>query len=286
MQRLCGLLVLIVAIATTFAQTSSSIKIATYNIRIRTDVDSGAINWNLRKFDVARLIKENKFDLFGVQEMVDSTQNAEIKVLLPQYSSFSVGRNNQEGTKGERIGLFFKSDRFEALQRGSFFLSPTPDVMSKGWDAALRRICIWQKLRDKQTNHILYAFCTHFDHKGVVARVESARLIVSRVKEIAGDNPVVVLGDLNASMEESDMYKVLTSSLADARTLSPQKTDIVSGTFNGFDITRSVLPSAELIDYIFCRRFRVNLYKVLNDKFRQDAYPSDHFPVMIQCTIE
>lgn len=286
MQRLCGLLVLIVAIATTFAQTSSSIKIATYNIRIRTDVDSGAINWNLRKFDVARLIKENKFDLFGVQEMVDSTQNAEIKVLLPQYSSFSVGRNNQEGTKGERIGLFFKSDRFEALQRGSFFLSPTPDVMSKGWDAALRRICIWQKLRDKQTNHILYAFCTHFDHKGVVARVESARLIVSRVKEIAGDNPVVVLGDLNASMEESDMYKVLTSSLADARTLSPQKTDIVSGTFNGFDITRSVLPSAELIDYIFCRRFRVNLYKVLNDKFRQDAYPSDHFPVMIHCTIE
>lgn len=267
------------------AQTNPLLKVATYNIRIKTDADTGEIGWNLRKYDVARLIKKYDFDFFGVQEMVDSAQTADLAGLLPRYRCFSVGRNNQEGTKGERIGLFFKSNYFEALRKGSFFLSPTPERMSKGWDAALKRICIWQQFRDKRSGRLFFVFCTHFDHKGVQARVESARLIVSKVNEIAGDLPVIVLGDLNASQYESDMYKVLTDSLNDARRLSPQGGDVVTGTFNGFDVSKSVLPASELIDYIFCNQFNVISYQVLNDKFRDKAYPSDHFPVMIRCKI-
>lgn len=274
------------ALSTVFgvAQTSAPIKVATYNIRIRTAADTGAISWDHRKFDVARVVTSHGFELFGVQEMVDSAQTADLVALLPQYSSFTVGRNNQEGTKGERIGLFFDKSRFEPMKRGSFFLSPTPDIISKGWDAALRRMCIWQQLRDRHTGKSLYVFCTHFDHKGVLARVESARLIVAKVAEIAGNEPVIVLGDLNASPDESEMYKVLTARLNDARLCGQPQPVAAAGTFNGFDISKQVLPVSELIDYIFCKQIRVESYEVLNDKFRKDAYPSDHFPIMIQCS--
>lgn len=281
------ILLLIGVLCTGFlsAQPSPSMKVATYNIRIRTDVDTGAISWEHRKYDVARVVTNHGFELFGVQEMVDSAQMADLAALLSQYDRFTFGRNNQEGTKGERVGLFFSKSRFEPIKHGFFFLSPTPDVMSKGWDAALKRICIWQQLRDKRSGQCFFVFSAHFDHKGVVARVESARLIIRKVNEIAGKEPVIFLGDLNANREESEMYKVLTGSLQDACVLSRHGDDASKGTFNGFDVTKTTLPATELIDYIFCNHFRVDSYKVLNDKFRKEAYPSDHFPVMIECSI-
>jgi endonuclease/exonuclease/phosphatase family metal-dependent hydrolase len=259
--------------------------IATYNIRLQTPVDSVERSWTSRKTDVAKMIKKNDFDIFGVQEIGNQRQEADLKALIPEYGYFGKGRDNVAGTEGEQVGIFYKTKRFVSKEKGSFFLSETPDTISKGWDAALRRMCVWTKFQDRFSKTEFYVFCTHFDHMGVQARVESAKLIVKRVKKIAGNKPVFLLGDLNTSPEATEMYKILVAAFDDSHEISKIRPSGSVGTFNGFDVSKSLLPLAERIDYIFCQKVKVFNYKVLNDKFSENAYPSDHFPVLIDCMI-
>jgi len=264
---------------------STKLKIATYNIRLQTSADSAARSWENRKAGVARVIKAHDFDIFGVQEVGNTNQEADLKALIPTYTYFGKGRDNPQGTNGEQIGIFYKADRFVLKEKGSFFLSETPDTMSIGWDAAFRRMCVWTKLYDLKSKTSFYVFCTHFDHMGKKARVESAALITKRIEKIAGKSPVVCLGDLNASPESTAMYKVLTNSLEDSRNISLTKPKGSLGTYNGYDVSTDSLPSSVRIDYILCRKIKVLSYQVLTDRFSKETFPSDHFPVLITCEI-
>ena len=167
MKRRTGLLLIVLTTITFItAQNKTHFKVATYNIRLETPIDSGARAWQKRKFDVARIIHNYKFDIIGVQEVGNSSQEADLKNLIPEYSYFGKGRDSQDGTKGEQIGIFYRSNRYVINQKGSFFLSESPDVMSKGWDADFRRMCVWTKLKDIENNRELFVFCSHFDHIG------------------------------------------------------------------------------------------------------------------------
>ena len=279
------LMVLICAVQLSAAKAPVKMNMATYNIRLQTSADSAARSWVNRKADVARIVKQYDFDVFGVQEVGNRNQEADLKALIPAYAYFGKGRDNQPGTKGEQIGIFYKTSRFELKEKGSFFLSETPDTISKGWDAAFRRMCVWTKLYDLQSKTVFYVFCTHFDHMGVKARVESAKLIVERVKSIAADSPVLFVGDLNTSPDATEMYKTLNAAFDDSREVSKKRPVGSVGTFNGYDVTKTLLPVSERIDYIFCKKFKVLDYRVITDKFSEKTYPSDHFPVMIECVI-
>jgi len=268
-----------------FAGQDLKLNVATYNIRLQTPADSAARSWDHRKTQIAKLIKKYKFDIFGVQEVGNPKQETDLKALIPGFTYFGKGRDNQQGTEGEQIGIFYRTNRFTIRDYGSFFLSPTPEIMSIGWDAAFRRMCVWTKLHDKLSNNTFYVFCTHFDHLGVKARVESAKLIVRKITEIAGDAPVLFVGDLNTSPESSEMYKTLAGSLDDSREITKVLTKGSLGTFNGYDVTKSMLPVSVRIDYIFCKKAIVYNYKVINDKYSNKTYPSDHFPLMIECVI-
>jgi len=131
-----------------------------------------------------------------------------------------------------------------------------------------------------------YVFCTHFDHMGVKARVESAKLIVERVKIIAADAPVLFLGDLNTSPKSTKMYKILRAAFDDSCEIAKIRPIGSIGTFNDYDVSKSFLPVSERIDYIFCKKFNVSDYRVITDKFSDKTYPSDHFPIMIECNIK
>ena len=259
--------------------------VGTYNIRLQTSADSAARSWVNRKADVARIIKQYDFDVFGVQEVGNKNQEADLKALISDYTYFGKGRDNQAGTEGEQVGLFYKTKRFSAKEKGSFFLSETPETISMGWDAACRRMCVWIRFYDAKSKEEFYVFCSHFDHMGVKARVESARLIVERVKKIAAGKPVLFLGDLNTSPDETDMYKVLHATFDDSREISKKRPTGSVGTFNGYDVSKTLFPVSERIDYIFCKKFNVLDYRVITDKFSDETYPSDHFPIMIECVI-
>ncbi len=265
---------------------SDTLIISTFNVRIETSGDKNQRSWSERKYHVAQLINTYKFDVFGVQELVNIGQENDLKKFLPSFNSISKGRDNDEGSIGERLGIFYNKNRFEEKENGFFFLSSTPNVASKGWDAALNRICLWVKLYDKITQKEFYFFNVHFDHVGIVARAESAALTVAKIKQIAGSEIVFCAGDFNASPFETAVYNKMVNEFYDSKMAVESENQNTIGTFNSWDITKSHFPEDVRIDYIFTSKVQILAYKVLTDKYVPDSYPSDHFPVTVKCLMK
>lgn len=264
---------------------ADTLRIANYNVRIA--VDGGTKAWASRKQYVADIIKNKyDFDLFGVQELRNTTQESELMAYLTEYTRFSKGRDNTAGTAGERLAIVYKAARFDRIKSGFFFLSTTPDVASIGWDAAFNRICLWSKMRDKLNNQEFYFFCSHFDHKGVVARREAANLVLKKIEEINGTDklPVFFVGDLNCQPDKIPILNLIGGGLRDSRTI-PATRNISGpvGTTNGWDNNISGLTNR--IDYIFVNDpVEILSYTTITNKYT-DVYPSDHFPVLVQALI-
>lgn len=255
------------------AQGTAPFNAATYNLRLNTEAD-GPDRWALRKDAVRALIRYHEFDLFGTQEgLADQIDDL---AEMQEFDHAGVGRDDGRHA-GEHSAIFFRRDRFELLGQGDFWLSQTPDRPSIGWDGrCCRRLASWVRLRERESGREFVVFSAHFDHEGVVARRESARLILRQAEAIAGPLPVICLGDLN-STPESDAARTLAARLRDAResSLAPPYGPV--GTFNGF---RLDAPLAERIDYIFVsEHFEVLKYAVLTDSFGA-RFPSDHLPVV------
>lgn len=249
--------------------------VLTYNIRFDNPAD-GDDAWPKRRDFLAAQLRFHAPDVFGIQEGLHS-QVSWLETALPAYARVGVGRDDgREG--GEYSAIFYRRDRFRALQSGTFWLSPTPDTPSRGWDAALPRVCTYALLRDSLNGRSVWVFNTHFDHIGVEARRNSAALILQKINEKNPEGlPVVVMGDFNAEPGEAPVATLKTA-LADAREQSAEPPFGPDGTFNAFKFHE---PVTRRIDYVFVSagRLKVLKYAVLSDS-RDCHYPSDHLPVL------
>ncbi|UJR07398.1 hypothetical protein I4U23_011684 [Adineta vaga] len=262
---------------------TAALRVMTYNIRLDTVAD-GQNQWPNRKANVFQLIKDRTPDLLGVQEAL-ARQMTDLQTALPNYRHYGVGRDDGK-TNGEFSAIFYRADRFDLLKSGTFWLSPTPTVVgSKGWDAAITRICSWIQIRDKRTQQVLYHFNTHYDHKGANARLQSSHLILNQIKTIAGTTtPVIFTGDLNAT-PNSDPYRTIITNTAfkDAYSISEFPHCGPNGTFSTFDVSNKM---GDRIDYIFSSsHFRVLQHGALIDS-NNGFYPSDHIPVLAEVIIK
>lgn len=271
------------------AQASDTLRVATYNVRVATGGDTGNRNWSMRKAHVADIIENvYQFDIFGVQELSNTTQLNELMAYLSDtYNVFSRGVGSTDGSSGTRNAIIYKKSRLTLLNSGGFFLSPTPDVVSIGWDAKLNRGCVWAKMLDNATNKQFYFFSAHFDHVGDEARRQSAKLIIAKITEIMGteDLPVFFVGDLNSQPDKIPISNIINGGLIDSRT-QPLAKNIFGpvGTTNGWNKSPSVLTNR--IDFIFVNeKTEVHAYHTITQKYYTDAYPSDHFPVMIKAVL-
>ena len=264
---------------------TSSITVLSFNIRYNNPED-GTNAWPHRKDKVAGLIRFHKVEIAGLQEVLLDQKN-DLKSLLPEFDWLGVGRTDGK-EKGEFAPIIYLKGRFTLLDDGTIWLSETPEIPSKGWDAALNRIVTWGKFRDNKTGGVFYFFNTHFDHRGKIAREESARLILNKIHTIAAHRPVVVTGDFN--FEASDVpYKVLTespdpTSLLDAQFISSQVHYGPVSTFGGgFD---EACKTGKKIDYIFVKnQIHVKRHGVLTDSWA-GICPSDHMPVYSEIYLE
>lgn len=281
---------------------AQNLTVATYNIRNENAGDAKAGNgWEARYPWVCSLIEFEGIDIFGAQEVLDDQLNDMLEA-LPEYGYAGAGRDDGK-KKGEYAPIFYLKDRFKVLDSGWFWLSETPDVPSRGWDAALPRICTWGHFKDKETGRKLWFFNLHMDHIGVRARAEGAALVIERIKEWCGKNETVFLtGDFNVD-QKNEIYATFTGSgVLEDSFITAEKKYAPTGTVNGFD------PDAmtdSRIDHIFVSPgINVRNYGVLTETYRSetggDSYksgnfpeeinlhkyrartPSDHFPVIIK----
>lgn len=263
----------VLLLQTGYSKSKSSIVVASYNIRYDNPKD-GINAWANRKEHVKSLIQFHDFDIFGTQEaMIGQVEGL---AELQQYAWYGKGRD--DGKKaGEHCAIFYKKDRFRLLDSGDFWLSETSDKPSIGWDSRVnKRVCSWGKFRDLKSKKEFYFFSVHFDNLGAVARRESGKLMVTKIKEIAKDKPVICVGDLNSTPETEQVKNMLTI-LQDAYQVTAQPPYGPVGTTNGFKFDA---PMKHRIDYIFVsKQFNVLKYGVLTDSYEQ-KYPSDHQPIL------
>ena len=253
----------------------SSINVMSFNIRYNNPND-GEHAWPNRKENVANLIRFHQADLIGMQEALRG-QIDDLQQLLPAYSWIGVGRDDGENV-GEFSPIFYRSDKFDVLETGTFWLSETPEVIaSKSWDAAITRIANWAVMEDLETRQRFLYLNTHFDHRGEQARTNSALLIAERISELAEDLPVIVTGDFNVPPTVA-AYQTMTAFLNDSYHESITPPYGPEGTFGGFVV--GAIENDRRIDYVFVSDgIEVQRYGAISDQWN-GAYPSDHLPVM------
>jgi len=249
---------------------SDTLKVTSFNIRLAS-VDDGINNWLLRKGLLRDYVEKNQPDILGVQE----AQLIQMSYIdsISGYEYVGVGRDNGM-TLGEYSAIFYNSNRLEVKESGTFWLSSTPDKPTMGWDAVCFRICTWARFKDRN-NREFYVFNTHFDHMGVRARIESARLIMSRIALINPKFPVFLTGDFNTE-KGSLPIEVIEDFMTDSREAA-ERIDPTDGmTFNGFIPDQ---PAKIRIDFIFINeRIRALSFNT-NQSRPGNRFISDHYPI-------
>lgn len=253
--------------------SAQEFRVITYNIRL--DVASDGINqWGKRLSNIEGLVRKSNPDILCVQEALYN-QMSDLETMLPEYFYVGVGRD--DGFKmGEFSAIFFKKNSFELLSSNTFWLSPTPEIPgSKGWDAAITRICSYGQVKIKSSGKTLFVFNTHFDHIGEKARKESAKLIIQKVAEIAKDSAVILTGDFNSD-PNTKAFKTIVKNRVHPMKDSYVKSNEPDCTFTGFEVSSGI---CKHIDFIFYdKSFEQKSYQIIRDN-NGAYYPSDHLPV-------
>ena len=267
-----------------FSISAQELNVMTFNIRLNTSSDS--LNaWFYRKDKVASQILFHEVQLLGVQEALHD-QMIDLKNRLIKFKYAGGGRDDGK-EKGEYSAIFYDTARLQLLQTQMFWLSETPDVPgSKSWDAAITRMVTWAKFKDRKTKKVFFAFNTHFDHMGKIARMESAKIVLNKVKEIAGSIPVIFTGDFNAEPSDEPIRIIMDKSnplhLIDSKAISKSQHYGPTGTFNAF---QSKERNDQPIDYIFVKgQWRVLNHATISQTW-EGRFASDHFAVLAQVSM-
>lgn len=274
MKKILLILTLIFILPNIFAQTAN-IKVMSYNIRCGYCEDSSDVNnWSKRKYLVAYLIKTHNPDLIGLQE-AEKFQVIDLIEMLDEYDWYGVSREDgKEG--GESTAILYRKKRFVTEEKITLWLSETPLIVSKGWDAMFKRTVTVIKFKDLLSSNEFYYFNTHFDHVGEIARTESSRLLINEIDKYSTNYPVLLTGDFNYK-SDSPGYQIITEKLYDAQFISGNQNREDNISFNGFG--KEIQPDNK-IDFIFVNEKTKVLNHTIDTTTFNGLYPSDHYPVI------
>lgn len=250
--------------------------VMSYNIRCMNPMDMGKKSWFYRADLVVDLIEDAQPAIIGFQEATKWQYNY-LYEALDDYDSIITYRDDAYNSEG--CPLFYRTDLFTLVDKGSFWLSETPEKMSKDWGAACYRICSYVILEDKTTGGRFAVFNTHLDHISDTARINGIKVVLDKIKEF-NSLPAILMGDMN-SRETSETYKSATEFFLDTKYQT--ENTMTSCTYQnwGKELDRNC------IDYIFTSKsgFKVNSYKV--ERYTHDGiYLSDHFPICVNVSFD
>ena len=253
-------------------ENGDGITVMSANVRTWSPTDTGKKSWFYRADLIINNIASVQPDIIGFQE-VTKMHYAFLTKALVGYENIITYRDNSTFTEG--CPVFYNASRFELKDKGSFWLSETPDVMSKDWGAACYRICSYAILTDKGTGKELVVFNTHLDHISDEARINGINVVLDKIKQFGG-LPSIIMGDFNAD-ESSSTYKAATELFDDAKYRA--KSTMTGATYQAFgkELGR------ENIDYFMISKSGIDVdeYKIIDTTY-DGVYPSDHFSIALR----
>jgi len=256
------------------------VKAMTFNIRVDTILD-GWNRWNNRKQIVVDTLADHAADVIGLQEALDF-QVQQVQNALPQYTSYAVGRDDGR-KKGESCAIFFRKDRFELVDSGTFWFSKTPfKPGSRDWGNLPPRICSWVHLVEKGQDSGFYVYNLHLDNLSQNSRKKSVKLLAKQVAARKTNDPFIVMGDFNMELDNPAMMYLQKIG---CQTPYPKMVDAWQSVNTGKSATgtrhdfRGRL-SGPKIDHIPLSENLKALEVNIDHRKVNGRYPSDHFPVI------
>lgn len=254
----------------------NELRVMSCNVRCISPTDFGKKNWFYRADLIMQGIEKEQPSVIGFQEAT-KWQYSYLCDTLSSYDSVITYRDDAFNSEG--CPIFYRSDMYTLINKGSFWLSETPDVMSKSWGAQFNRVCSYVILKDNATETEFVVFNTHLSHVSDEARINGIQAVLDKIAEF-GSKPAVLMGDLNAK-EDSETYKSATENFYDAKYQT--ENTMTSCTYQdwGEQLDR------ECIDYVMISKqgLKVNSYKVVTDTY-DGVYSSDHFPLSVSISFE
>ena len=245
------------------------------NVRCYSPTDFFKKSWFYRAELIATDIASVAPDIIGFQEM-NAVHYSYLQDVMPGYASFMAYRDKK--LMKEACAIFYRSDRFEEIESGMFWLSETPDVMSKDWGSAHYRICVYVCLKDRNTGKEFVVFNTHLDHKSEESRIKGIEVVLDKIAEL-GNRPAFLIGDLNAK-ENTNTIKFTKEKFDDAQKIAPITEN--TATYHNWDGETY----KKRIDYILVSKglVTVNEYHVIDNCYN-GAYSSDHSSIYVKAKI-
>lgn len=257
------------------------IKVMTFNVRGTRDSSIDGLNaWeNRRNLNIAT-IQKHAPDIVGFQE----AQNGNIEAYeksLTSYTSFQ-GFGAARDNGSEYTPIYWKTSRFEHLESGQFYLSPSPHEESLGWDSSLVRVAAWLKLRELSSNNLFVVLNTHFPHEEEIheTRTNCAKLIIEQTNTHARELPLIVMGDFNATPDSAAYRSFLDAGFGDSYGDSSAER---ANTFHNYEGENYSVVGRH-IDWILTKQFSVNACQIITDA-EAPLFPSDHYPVLATLTL-
>lgn len=247
-------------------------RVVSFNIRSANDPNGHSIHERAPR--VKAVIEKYDPDLIGFQEVVPLWMEHIPEDYGDTYEIFHKYRCETFDIEGSPI--LWKKDKFECLDRGYFWYSGTPGVVSRGWDVmGCHRICMWVKLRDKQNGAVFHFFNTHFGFSDK-CQLDSVKLLLDHYKALKVKSALIT-GDFNM-FSHSPAYKELTKTLTNLNELLDNDT---SFTFHGYHPEHHGHETP--IDFCFVTPQTVKplSYKRLDETI-DGNFPSDHYGLCLE----
>ena len=279
-----------------------TLKVMSFNVQTENGTQ---VDFALRAEMFRDLLDELQPDSIGMQEVtVKWIEWMDSFSFNDSYAGVGEGRT----PGGEASSIYYRKDKFELVDSGTFWLSDTPDkVGSAVANANYPRICTWVHLRDKETGLEYVHLNTHLDHNGDNKAAAGREVRLAQVKvilefiETLGDLPMVMTGDfnqahINSKNEPYPMYKYITGQ----DSYEAADGTVVSGSFSDARLEAAETvstdtwatmtayhqegnskydPAHKPIDYVFytADHFDATVYKSIH-YHRDGIYMSDHLP--------
>ena len=256
-------------------QSVDEIRVMSCNLRCITPLDPGKKSWFYRADLIVNNIEKENPGIIGFQEAT----KLQYKYMCDTLTGYdSVIEFRDKSIISEGCPIFYRTDLYELIEKGSFWLSETPEVMSKDWDAACYRICSYVILKEKASGKEFVVFNTHLDHVSDEARINGIAVVLDKIEQF-GSLPSMIMGDFNAA-EGSQTYESATESFLDAKYQTENTME--SCTYEGYGASLG----GKAIDHLMISKtgLEVKSYKVVTDTY-DGVYPSDHFQLSVVLTL-
>lgn len=262
---------------TVMGNYENTVKVMSYNIYYK-DVDS-------RSDNIQDLIIKNSPDVLMLQEVsTDWITYLQEFMGNNDYSYYGYGRYGGEFSDADLqsgdqfVLILWKTDKYELVDSGHFWLSSTPDIYSSAWTDGTTsnypRCVNWVILKDKDTGGELFALNIHTDPEDEMVRNNSSALAVEMAQELSGGRPVVMGGDWNMGITDT-AYSIVADAYLDIRFNAVTTT--TEGSFNNWGEREE--GNYAFGDHLFMSdNMAAELYEVVDDYY-DGEHISDHCPI-------